>query len=363
MSELLLTDIIVPEIFQPYVSRRTVELSNILQSELIASSPQLDEFVRGGGATLSMPRWNDLEDKESQVLQLGVEIVPDKLTAVKDLAPKLFRAHAWESSQLLSGLAGSNQANAIGDKVALWWARNHQMTIFNVLKGVFNSESMEHATVDASEHPLDAYVVQEARQVLGDNSGILDLILMHSATKTMLSQNQLIEYIPPARGEVGFERYLGLKVLVNDNLPYDEGVYTTYLASSGALQMGRGVPEGIQPVQVLEIPNLSVTHLYMRETTVINPPGISFIRPSLDEDGEELPSPTNEELADGENWKRYDKTEKKSIGLVRINHTGFTRIAESRIITPSSFSSNTKKDLTPAPQKAKVNNPNSPTMS
>jgi len=319
MSNLRLTDIIVPSVFAAYVSVRTVELSNILQSGLVNIDTSLNAFVDGPGNAISMPRRNDLPDSGSQVLELGKEIELDRMTAGVDLAPKLFRAQGWESSQLLSALAGFNQEQEIIDKVATWWARDKQKIILSILNGVFDSASMEHATIDASDEPISSNIVLAGRQVLGDNSGILSIIMMHSSTRTELSRQNLIETIPNARGEIAFELYLGFRVVVNDNLPYEDGVYTTYLASNGALQMGRGVPAGIEPVQIEEIPKLSTSALYMRETTIINPKGISYVKPGF-ENGSPLPSPSNIDLATGANWNRSNDIEKKSIGLVRIKH-------------------------------------------
>ena len=55
-----ISDVIVPEVFNPYVVQRTMELSALYNSGIIANNSELDELARAGGKTINMPYWNDL---------------------------------------------------------------------------------------------------------------------------------------------------------------------------------------------------------------------------------------------------------------------------------------------------------------
>ena len=60
MAVTKIADVIVPEIFTPYVIEKTAEKSRILTSGIAVANPRLNELVTGGGTTIQMPYWKDL---------------------------------------------------------------------------------------------------------------------------------------------------------------------------------------------------------------------------------------------------------------------------------------------------------------
>lgn len=46
-----ISDVIVPEVFNPYVIQRTMELSALYQCGIIANNPELDRLATAGGST------------------------------------------------------------------------------------------------------------------------------------------------------------------------------------------------------------------------------------------------------------------------------------------------------------------------
>ena len=83
-------------------------------------------------------------------------------------------------------------------------------------------------------------------RLLGDAADALTALIMHSAVYTTLQKQNLIAFIPNARGEVNIPTYLGYRVIIDDGVPVsgsgDERVFTTYLVGSGAIGRGEGVP-------------------------------------------------------------------------------------------------------------------------
>ena len=49
MAVTALADVIVPEVWVPYVQQQTTEKSALVQSGIISSSPELDNLVTQGG--------------------------------------------------------------------------------------------------------------------------------------------------------------------------------------------------------------------------------------------------------------------------------------------------------------------------
>ena len=48
-------DVIVPEVFNPYVVQRTAELSKLIRSGIVVPNPELDKLASAGGKLINMP--------------------------------------------------------------------------------------------------------------------------------------------------------------------------------------------------------------------------------------------------------------------------------------------------------------------
>ena len=55
-----------------------------------------------------------------------------------------------------------------------------------------------------------------------------------------MQKNNLIDFIPDARGEVNIPTFLGREVIVDDGVPRTSNVYDTWLFGAGSTQMGMG---------------------------------------------------------------------------------------------------------------------------
>ena len=53
-------DVVVPEVFNPYVIQRTAELSKLVRSGIVVPNPELDKLALAGGKLINMPYWDDL---------------------------------------------------------------------------------------------------------------------------------------------------------------------------------------------------------------------------------------------------------------------------------------------------------------
>ena len=317
-----ISDVIIPEIFVPYVIKRTAELSELIQSGIISQSPQLNDFITGGGKTINMPFWNDLSG-EDQALDDVNPIRTQKITANKDVAHVLIRANGWSSHELASALAGDNAQAAIIELVAKWWIRREQAILISVLNGIFASTEMADLVLSPSTSvEINAGMVLDAKQLLGDAFRKLSAIAMHSATYTKLQKEGAIVMMPNQnsnigpREEINFPTYLGYRVIIDDGMPVSGSgsgaIYSSYLFGEGVIARGEGVPEALTPVEFDRDSAMSTDYLFHRRALVMHPTGIKWIGVP------EGATPTNVELAAGTNWQRV--VERKQIGIVKINH-------------------------------------------
>jgi hypothetical protein len=127
-----------------------------------------------------------------------------------------------------------------------------------------------------------------------------------------MKKQNLIDFIPDARGEVSIPTYLGKQVVVDDGAPVSAGNYTTYLFGPGAIGYSEGTP--LVPSETDRNPLIGGGEEYLvsRRHFVLHPRGIAWIGSSAAE------TPTNVELATA---NKYDRVwEKKNVRMVRFIH-------------------------------------------
>ena len=99
MAGTTLQDVIVPELFNPYVLNRTMELSALVQSGIIANNSEFDALASQAAPTVNMPFFEDLTGESEQVIE-GTDLEDNKITSNKDVAAILRRAKMWSATDL-----------------------------------------------------------------------------------------------------------------------------------------------------------------------------------------------------------------------------------------------------------------------
>lgn len=320
----LVSDVIVPSIFTPYVQQRTEEKSRIIQSGIAARSPLLDQFLAGGGLTLNVPSWKDLDNDADNVssdatadtfghVLNGTSIdLAGALTALSDSRPKatgtaqeiavrMNRNQSWASSQLAAQLAGADPMRSIAELVSDYWARRLQAAFIATLNGVSkdnganDSGDYAHSIVGASfvdgVTNISAEAVLDAMVTMGDSMEGLRGIIVHSIVYNRLQKNNLIDFIPDARGEVVIPTFLGKQVIVDDGMPTGtsvvqkdgsagtSGMYETWLFGPGAVQLGNVPPPNATATQRFEQAGNGGGQdvLYSRQQWCIHPVGHAYV--------------------------------------------------------------------------------------
>ena len=326
-------DIVVPEVFVPYVIEETVNLSALVQSRIVIPDPKLDELARRGGKLINMPFFQDLTG-DDEVLASGSgatdnSLTPDNIGTDKDVAALLMRGKAWGVEDLAKALAGDDPMAALGTMVANFWNAKEQAALIATLNGVFadnlandsgdliHDVSVSSASSAATDNLIQGDHVIDAATLLGDMAGKLTALAMHSIPFSRLQKNNLIDYIPESEGRVQIPFYLGKRVIVDDTCPVTSGTnsnkYDTYLFGEGAV--GRGDGNAPVPVEMDRDSLAGVDLMIYRRHYILHPRGIAFQNASVAGDG-----PTNAELANAANWDRV--YQKKNIRIVRLRTNG-----------------------------------------
>ncbi|MDD7545580.1 major capsid protein [Actinobacillus porcinus] len=308
-----IADVIVPEVFAPYVINRTTEKSALWQSGIISNIDEATLLAQKGGALINMPFWQDLTG-ESEVLSDSTPLSVNKIQAKSDVAILHARGKAWGANDLARALSGDDPLGAISELAATYWAREMQKITLSTLKGIFGAATMAGNLADISAQSGANAVIGgdkfiDASFKLGDEVDQLSAVAMHSATAAVLAKQGLIETIRDADGVILYQTYMDKRIIVDDGMPVESGVYTTYLFGAGALGYGEVTPP--VPVETDRDTLQGTDILINRRHFILHPRGVKW-------KGAAGIAPNNAGLATQSNWERvYDP---KQIRIVAFKH-------------------------------------------
>lgn len=330
MASTKITDVIVPDVFAPYVIEAIVDKSALVRAGIVVPDPALDLLASSGGKIINVPFWKDLTGND-EVLSDASALTPGAITSGQDQAVLHLRGRAWGVNDLAQALSGDDPMGAIAALVAEYWVKREQALLISTLKGVFadnlanDSHDLIHdISIADGNNAADSNligasaVIDACALTLGDMADKLTAICMHSVPFSRLQKLNLIDFIPDSDGKVNIPTYLGKRVIVDDGCPTAAGgssgtVYTTYLFGSGAIARG----EGAAPVPV-ETDRDSLAgndYLIHRRHFILHPRGVKFTSSSV-----AGAAPTNAECEAAANWDRvYNK---KNIRIVTLKTNG-----------------------------------------
>ncbi|WP_077622006.1 major capsid protein [Sediminibacillus massiliensis] len=320
MAVTRVSDVIIPEVFNPYVINTIEERSALVRSGIMSSVPNLT--VPNGGDSVNMPFWNDL-DGDPEAIQSDYALTPEKINAGKDVARVFTFGKAWSSEDIAAELAGSNPMQAIADRTADYWTRSQQNMLIRMLNGVF----ADNAANDDGDLILDVSdesgtgetasgdVFIDGAQLLGDAKNKFTAIAVHSRVHANLQKAQLVEYLPENQIDIGFGTYQGKTLIVDDNLPVIDGTtsgkkYTSYLFASGAVGYVAGSPK--VPTETDRNSLKGEDILINRQKFIMHPRGFRWTENNVT--GQ---MPTLAEMEAAANYDRvYDKKKVRVVQLV-----------------------------------------------
>ncbi len=261
----LRSDIIIPEIFTPYVIEQTTQRDAFLASGVVQPMAELN--AAEGGDFINVPFFKANLSGDFEVLTDSTSLTPGKITADKQVGVILHRGRAFESRDLAALAAGSDPMAAIGAKIADYVANQRQKDLLACLAGVFGSLGSTSSsaaffglTIDgeSGDTPttLSPRHVAEAKSLLGDQGDKLTAVCMHSKVYYDLVERKAIDYVATtdARGttttqsggsmvaayggSIDVPTYCGLRVIVSDDVQVASSEYATYFFTQGAIASG-----------------------------------------------------------------------------------------------------------------------------
>ena len=333
----LRSDVIIPEVFTPYVIEQTTLRDAFLASGVVQPMAELN--ATEGGDYVNIPFWKANLTGDFEVLSDSTSLTPGKITADKQVGVILHRGRAFESRDLAALAAGADPMAAIGAKVADYVANQRQKDLIKCLEGVFGglTSNTGAAFIDVSFDKsgmtaLGPRQVAKARALLGDQGDKLAAVAMHSAVYYDLVERKAIDYVTNveargggtvattgiapviagsvmgAYGEVSVPTYMGLRVIVSDDLAPTSTNYPVYFFTQGAIasgeQMGMQTETDRDILAKSDAMSIDLHYVY-------HPVGAKWTVGTT--------NPTQAALATIGNWTKVYET--KNLGIVRATVT------------------------------------------
>ncbi len=354
-----------PEAFKYIVDRvPNLKMNELKKSRALAGNPDIkDVFSSQDGTSYARLAMRGLIDGDAVNYDGQTDIVATSTKTFEQGITVVGRAKAWVEKDFSYDITGGvDFMQNVGEQVAEYKDGLDQDTILAILKGIF-AMSGEKNLEFVNAHTYDATEVGDGKagsttlntamnKACGAHKKKFSLVFLHPDVATNLENLNLIEHLKYTDKD-GVTRDLelgtwnGRLVVIDDDMPIEEieavpaqgeegsegyvpaqeatRKYTSYILGNGAISfedIGAKVPYEMDRDPKT---NGGEDTLYMRQRKVFAPYGISYEKAA-----QASLSPTDEELANGNNWTLVHSGETKEKDRSYINHKA---IAIARIIS------------------------------
>ena len=338
-----------PQAFGAYVNRiPNVTKNELAKSGAVGSNEQARAALgnQTGSLYARIPYFGRIDGSTSQNNDGATDIASTNTTTFEQGFVVASRMDSWTERSFSKNItAGVDFMDNVAAQIADYKFDVKQAMLLAMLKGVYAMstegetvaataarEFVEKHTFDISGETGEAAMVgsttlnKAIQKACGDNKNIFKLAVMHSEVATNLENIKLLKYMTQTDAD-GIERELALAtwngrvVLIDDNMPVEDGKYTTYVLGQGAIildDIGDAVPYEMSrnPEK-----NGGQDTLYVRDRYICGVDGISFEKPASI-----TASASNDDLANGENWAIINDGVKaiphKAIAIAKIVSKG-----------------------------------------
>ena len=334
MAVTKIADIYNPVTFAGRAQRAQIELNKFINSGIVVVDPSLKDQISAGGNTGTLTNYKPLETDEPNYSNDDdtAKAVPAKTSSEEMTFRLAMQNKSWSVMDLAKDLALQDPVTSITDRIGAYWATNNEKRVIKSALGVLadniandSSTMLKTVATDGAGAVTDAERISadnilDAAQTMGDHSGKLTTIAMHSALYTRLKKQNLIDFIPNARGEVVIPTYLGYVVVFDDSMPAVAGsnriTYTCILFGAGAFVSAEGRVEKSSEMDrdASAGKGGGQTILYSRRSDLIHPVGFSFLSGSV-----AGKSATQAELALAANWDRVWDRKQVPMAFLQVN--------------------------------------------
>ena len=328
MATVQISDIYNPLTFGQFIDEDQIELNRFISSGILVMDGSITSQVGVGGNIGELTGFKPLGTDEPNYSDdvPGNNSTPKNTTKYTMTFRSAAQNQSWSTMDLSRELALKDPVAAITGRVGKYWATQNERRVIQSALGVLADNvandsgdmlvdiSSDVGTAILPAETISGNAVLDTLQTSGDHKQNYSGIAVHSVVFTSLQKQNLIDFIPNARGEIVIPTYMGLTVIVDDSLPAVMGAnrikYTSVLFGSGAFVGAQGRVEN--PTELDREASSGngggQSIMYSRRSDIVHPLGFSFLSAGLA--GQ---SATQAELALATEWNRV--WERKNINL------------------------------------------------
>lgn len=329
-----ISDVIVPSVFTDYTQELSDRRNQFIQSGVVVDLQFLNDFLAGGGKTINVPFWQDIDfvggETESNV---GTDndassASTDKVVAKEQIAIRANRNNHWKEADLAGVLAGSSAIEFAASRVANYWERQQSEFLIACCQGIIadndandNDDMLNDVTTGslttASAFSAENYI--ETLELMGENSDRLVAMSVHPDIYFDMQKLDLIDFIRDS-DNMPLAQYRGLRVIVDARMPVVNDTvddYSCYLFGEGFF--GRGIlppPNALVfDREELEADGAGTTLMHSRQQWCYHPFGFQWTEASTAAGG-----PTNTQLRAATSWDRvFEARENVPFAELRVS--------------------------------------------
>lgn len=306
MASTKVSDIIVPEIFNPYLIQETTTKNAFISSGIATSDASVN--IVAGGKTVNIPFFKRVTGTP-ELLDDSGSLTINKITTDKDIAAIHARGIAFGSNDLAKLFAGADPMAAISAQLSDVWATEFQTVALKTLEGVFGLATMADSVNDQSANVLTADIMADSMFLLGDSYNKITAVAFHSAVLAKLKKLELVDWVQPSDMSLGYYTYMEKRVIVDDGLAPTAGVYPVYFFGAGALAYNENTT--LATVEADRDILTGEDILASRRIFTMHPRGVRWIGTPAGQ------TPSNTELATSTNWALADDRKNVAIALLK----------------------------------------------
>lgn len=317
-----ISDAYVHDVYLSYFGLNDPEVSALVQSGAVNTSPLFDNIARNGGKQVTVPFWNDLD----QTIEPNMSnddpadlAVPNGLGSDTMTARNSWLNQGFSAMDLVVELAGSNPMQRIRERFATYWVRQFERRVLSTALGVLADSVASHSSdmlIGDGTKVFQPAMVSDAKAQFGDTGFRFAAIAVHSEIENTMVKNDDILTVFDSQLKQEIRTYRDMRVVVSDLLPKsgsgDAAIYTSILFGAGGVTFGgvdgsapmiSGSGTPLVPSEVERLPRAGngggQETLWERKTWIIHPLGMDWVEGSLTEF-----SPVNADLVLGTHWDR-----------------------------------------------------------
>lgn len=211
MATTRVSDVVVPEVFGPYMEIDTKTKTDMFTSEAVIANAFIAEKIGGGGDQFKIPYWGDLADDAFGVGSddPAVKLALGKIGTFQMNVRRVVGSKGWSAMDLSGLLAGAKPMERIQRRVSKYWERQFQAWMNAILTGIRldniandNGDMVldlaipagtSTATQPTSVNLISAERIVDAQTMMGDARDDLVVMIAHSKIVGALEKQNLVK--------------------------------------------------------------------------------------------------------------------------------------------------------------------------